>query len=41
MQIENNFKGHLLEKLPKLSNANKYVFEKHQILMPRILSVLQ
>ena len=30
MQIRNNFKGHLIEKPPKLNDANKSVFEQTQ-----------
>ena len=39
--IENNFKGHLIKKLPKLNNAKKSVFENRQFLKPWTLSVLQ
>ena len=41
MRIENNFNGHLIEKPPKLNDANKSVFENRQILVPRTLNALQ
>ena len=41
MRIKNDFKGHSIEKLPKLYETNMPVFENCQILMPQILSVSQ
>ena len=33
MKVENNIKGYLIEKPPKLNYANMSVFLNHQILM--------
>ena len=41
MRIQSNFKGHWIEKLPKLNYANMSVFKNGLILMPQILNVLQ
>ena len=36
MEIENNFKGHKVEKTPKSNYANMAVFKNCQILMPQL-----
>ena len=41
MSIEKNFKGHCIEKLPKLNYVNMSVFKIRQILKLQILCALK